>query len=538
MPQASAVPYDVIGSVGQMDWDSNLDGAADGWEFGKSGGISGTAALTPDGVTPNSYAQTLSVRASKGQTGNVVLYYSLGAGQGKLVKEGDTLTISVYIRANLSPGVFVAGVVSQENAQWTGIRSDHFLPDITASVYDWIRYEGQFTVAPGAAHIFIQFNLIARTDRSFGKLSLDNVQVAKEVSEIPSPPPGAIPMAVWGSPGPDPVYAAKRYGVFETSIYDPRYVRVFEAYNPTSVVLLYQGATMVSIADYAKDADDPVSFNWMQANHPEWLLRDSNGDLIQIPDSPDWVWVDPGNTHYQQAWADGAIRNARLMGAEGIKIDGMGTGLFPTKPTKYATNAEYLAAADSFMRYVTTRLRRAGLLVVVNASIATWTSGPWNEWVQLADGLEYEPPIARPEYESEDQWRALLASYTKYPDKLYLNDTPSPTNNRTIFKFSVANYLLWARDNSYLSLHYSTTGPPYDPLLDIQMGRALSESSEIVAGVFARQYQSGRVYLNISRTASAWVDIPPGLIDADTRLPVAEGPKLLGPHEPLILLQA
>jgi hypothetical protein len=226
-----------------------------------------------------------------------------------------------------------------------------------------------------------------------------------------------------------------------------------------------------------------------------------------------------------------------MLGADGIKIDGVGSGTWPIMPAKYPDHASYLAAVDSFVRYVSHRVRSAGMLVIVNSTQETWTSGPWSQWVQLVDGVEYEPAISNPEYETASTWRGLWESYKAYPDKLYVQYVPNPVSHPAYFRFGLASYLLWSRPNSYLGLICINTGPPAEPLLDIDIGQPIAETEELVTNVYTRQYEQGRVYLNVNSATSAWVDVPPGLVVADTGEPATEGPRLLAPREPLILLR-
>jgi len=141
-------------------------------------------------------------------------------------------------------------------------------------------------------------------------------------------------------------------------------------------------------------------------------------------------------------------------------------------------------------------------------------------------------------YEDEAFWRSLLASYNKFPDKMYMQCLPDPDTQPAIYRFAIASFLLWAQEKSFVSF-YCGGGPlPYDPLLDIEMGDPMGNAQPIGEHVFGRVYEKGRVYLNISASVSEWIDIPPGLLYAETRLPVPDGPRLLGPREPLILLLA
>jgi hypothetical protein len=534
---AYAAQYDVIGAAGLLDIDSNLDGVADGWYALSSGTASTSASMTRGGLTPDGSFETLSIRASRGQTGQIVLQFLMDVGPYRAIHSGDILTISVNLRASLMAGVSVIGVVRQE-AQGVVLDRMSLMPEITSSVYDWTKYGAQWTVRPEATRVFLELYLIARTDCTTGKLAVDDVQVTRQVDQVPEPAPGALPMALFGKPQGDVVYAAKRFHVLQAGSTEALSYATFKMYAPNSVSLMYQMAFMVADAEYARNANEPISYNWIDQNHPEWFLHDASGQRIKLSPDALHVALDPGNRHYQDAWAEGAIRNARNAGVDGIKIDGPApTWYWEKQPQEYHDAASYLAAADSFMHYVVRKIKRAGLVVVVNGINSTWASGTWSDWVQLIDGLEYEPVLDRALYETGDQWRGVLESYIKYPDKLYLQYLHDPTTYPASFRFDLASYLLWARPNSFVAVKCTAAGVEYHPLLDIRMGQALSETRSVTDDVFTREYEHGRVYLNISATTSQWVQIPPGLTDADTGQAVPEGPRLLAPHEPLILLE-
>jgi hypothetical protein len=118
---ASAADYDVIGGPGLLDWDSDLDGAADGWWCSGSENVAWSASLAPGGANGSGNAQSLSIPVPAGRTGHAMLGTYIDVGEGNVVREGDVLTISAQVRANLSRGVAVVGVLRQETAEWTTV---------------------------------------------------------------------------------------------------------------------------------------------------------------------------------------------------------------------------------------------------------------------------------------------------------------------------------------------------------------------------------------------------------------------------------
>lgn len=534
---SKGLPYDVIGGPGKMDWDSDLDGAADGWFPRVYGLVQSDFRLVAGGVTGVGKYQTVTAKSSYVQSGSVGVLTIIDAGRGYIVDQGDTVHVSAYLRSSLSPGTVVTARVRCADAQWNTLAQEPFI-SMSSSEYQWREHTGTAVVVPGTAHVVVEFFVQPKAGWGVGKLSIDNVSVDTEVSAIPAPVAGAVPACIFDRPGGDVVYAARRFQVCEFHEHQAALMRTFKQYNPDSIVLLYEVVAAASDADWATDyPNDPIGYAWIAAHHPEWFLLDVNGQLARIPDYPYLVAVDLGDPLFQRVWAANAIRLAKTLGADGIKLDGLSARYWDANVTlaKYPDTASYVAAANSFARYVIPEIRRAGLLAVANGSSEDWDTAPWSDWLQLMDGREYER--AAPYYQTVNEWRTLLNGFRRSPDKIYIQYLTNPAIDEQFFRFEFASFLIWSTTRAYVGLH--GTGPelPYHPLLDAPLGQPVADGEQIGATAYHRSYQNGEVFLEVSADQTETVYIPDGLKDAVTGDPVPPGAYALAPHQALILLR-
>ena len=179
-----------------------------------------------------------------------------------------------------------------------------------------------------------------------------------------------------------------------------------------------------------------ASIQWIKDNHPEWLLLDVNGAIARFANYPYLIGVDLGDPVYQRIWTANAIRLAKMVGADGIKIDNINSRYdwnFDVTLAKYPDRASYMAAMDSFVRYAVAEIHRAGLIVIGNGSGEDWDTPPWSEWIQLFDGRESE----RTTPQDVDTWRSVQNSYRRFPDKLYVHYLRDPAVNEQFFRFQL-----------------------------------------------------------------------------------------------------
>jgi hypothetical protein len=361
-------------------------------------------------------------------------------------------------------------------------------------------------------------------------------------AQTASPSDGRIRVAMYGGEIADPVYAASRCGVLvgDGSGCEPDAIRAFKEHNPRALTFHYEVVAAVRDADWA--SDDVNGYAWVSKHHPDWLLHDSDGNIIRFDGYHYIVAIDPGNPDYQKLWVETAIRNTKALGADGIVIDNFNSLYdwnFKTHPTKYPDRSSYSAAMDSFAHYVIPEIKRAGLLVIGNGSGEASNTAPWSEWITLLDGREYES-AGNGKCETEAEWRDLQKSYATFPDKLYVHFLPHSTKDQFVRRFVFASFLVWQGPNSYLGVGSTLsdgTDALHNPLVEVNLGKPTSGCEECGDSAFRRQYERGLVVVNASGSKSQTVQIPSAMKDVSGES-VAAGSRTLKPQEVLILTKS
>lgn len=284
--------------------------------------------------------------------------------------------------------------------------------------------------------------------------------------------------------------------------------------------------------------NDPIGYQWISANHPEWLLLDSSGQQIHFADYPNLAAVDPGVPEYQQKWVDNAIEAAKSNGRDAVFMDSCNDRydwIYSVIPTRYPTQDSYGQAMDGFVRYAAPRFHAAGLMLIGNCSGQTWESGRLAGWIQVLDGLTTEPtPCGYDQcpQEVDARWLKLYASFRSYPNKYYAQYLPNPSRiGEQNFRYAVASFLIWKGPHSYIGLYDET-----HPLLDARIGQPTADPSNI-GTIYTRDYQNAVVYVNMSRTQSGTVTLQRGLKDYQGNA-MPTGVRTLGPHDSLVLLKS
>lgn len=547
-PHAHGAQYDLLGGPGYFEWDGNGDGIADGWTLDRSGGVQPKAALAKPGMPSGGFAQSLEMGSLEGQSGMLKLGTPIRAGPIGVAQPGDTLRIGTYVWAALSKGAYVQGTIKFHAEDWHVIAEPAILPEIKATTFSgngrlgWRHYTAAVVVPPGCTYMTVEFRLGLPLGLGYGKVQLDSVTVTKETNHAPSPVPGSVQVGLFGDPGPDPTYVARRYGMEIMSEWGWNFVGTYRLYRPEAPLLLY--AIAGAVADHNGHSDhvsDRLDFNWVLRHHPDWLLLDVRAQPIRF-DGGTYLALDPGNPEYQAVFAEEVIRRAGEMGLDGVMIDNVHTHwewICSTRSIRYPDNASYGAAVDAFVRAVVPRIKKAGLLVVGNGAHIRWDQGIWSEWMGLFDGRMYEPPASpAPRYETEEEWQGILASYRAMPDRPYIHFLVEPHYDLNMFRFSLASFMMFARRNSFAGLcgRY-LVGPPYDPLLNVPFGQPIEECARVGQTAYKRAHQNGVVFLNISSTNSETVSVPATFRDAVTGVTVKPGLRTLGPHESLFLIK-
>lgn len=220
-------------------------------------------------------------------------------------------------------------------------------------------------------------------------------------------------------------------------------------------------------------ADRPGDFCTLSADHPDWFLRDSRGNLIREdpPSAPvnDYM-MDPGNAGWRAFWLSRARERIEQNGWDGIFVDNAEASLDKRRqlkvlPVQYADDASYAAAVEGFFQYVSTAYFRprgrplmANILVLKDEKV-------WFRYLQYLDGIMEERFAVdwSPDYLGNHDWEQglRLAELTQAAGKRVILVSQGLKDDTKRQQFAYASYLLVA--NGQASFRY-TKSDSYDRL--------------------------------------------------------------------------
>jgi len=133
-------------------------------------------------------------------------------------------------------------------------------------------------------------------------------------------------------------------------------------------------------------------FCTLSTEHPDWFLRDKNGEMIRKGKK---VFMDPGNLEYREFWLNRAIELQDEYGWDGVFIDNVEASLNKFKrlgqlPAKYPNDESYQAEIESFLAYIYNQYFRAEQRPVY-ANIIEYDDGSvWLRYMNYLDGAMIE----------------------------------------------------------------------------------------------------------------------------------------------------
>lgn len=277
------------------------------------------------------------------------------------------------------------------------------------------------------------------------------------------------------------------------------------------------------VGDDAGNIDDE-NISWILANHPDWLLRDEEGNPLVsakgTASNAGEYWGDPGNPEYQE-WFAGKINKAMTQSGNiwnGVLLDQFFgkienyTGYAGTnQQTKYKTNAEYQAATLSFLKRLSELVRAP---VIANLDGATSIEYPayFVQVGQAAGGIESEiyPFENSDENDSSllpaDSLKKLIDGINQLPKSRYIKISSKPgglegNTPRTLYAYY--SYLLVAdkdRQIYWSSKEGDSSVPHYwYREYDLDLGGALGVANTNGA-LWTRTFTNGTLYFNPQKT--------------------------------------
>ena len=97
-------------------------------------------------------------------------------------------------------------------------------------------------------------------------------------------------------------------------------------------------------------------FCMISEKHPEWFLRDADGDLVtsSAHDGVRYGMIDPGNPNWRAFWLERALQMEKELGWDGVFLDNVEASLSKMKergntPATYPDDPGYRSAVEGFL---------------------------------------------------------------------------------------------------------------------------------------------------------------------------------------------
>jgi hypothetical protein len=256
---------------------------------------------------------------------------------------------------------------------------------------------------------------------------------------------------------------------------------------------------------------------WIQAHHPDWILRTASGADIRPIDHPGWVLLDFGDPEYQSAWALRVQQSLAAGGWTGVEIDDAGNAPgwsgVPIDPRtggelNGGDRATYLAQALSLIHAA---MRTHGFFVLAENGPPAIVEPPQ---INSADAVSAGEGFARLRGSA---WERLLRYYLQAQRQraatFVWESGPDPGAERDVY--GLAAYLLVATPEGAYGLAPGTTATA---LYDLDLGAPDPDVlAEHVGEAWRRIYPNGAAAVNPSDLPSELtlggagpVTLPPG----------------------------
>jgi hypothetical protein len=329
---------------------------------------------------------------------------------------------------------------------------------------------------------------------------------------------------------------AKRRAYIVLNAWEGALIPKLKAANPAVQVFVYKDLTSTrsyACRDGADDAQLPTGVGYCQAerDHPDWFLRDQNGNRFEYSGYSGHWQMDVGNTGYQAAWADNVIKSSTASGFDGVFMD---NALFPCDayhdgvcPAKYPTDAAFQDAYKSMLANTRDEFVAAGLKTVANLSNARLHAGAWDAYSEYLDGgfdewwLAFDDSNILPEY--AEGWSRQVAEIAANETKgkiTWVQPHYSAGQDRP-YRYALASYLMAAGGLAAISDIEQTDryddASPWRAEYDWDLGTPAGPYRSVAKNVFQRDFACGTVVVNANPTDTGAVTVQVGGAHQDER---------------------
>lgn len=257
----------------------------------------------------------------------------------------------------------------------------------------------------------------------------------------------------------------------------------------------------------------------LRDNHPDWFLRDSNGEIIFHP-AINEAMMDIGNPGWQQFWLERAIEMQEEYGWQGVFLDNVMASLSGHQRraetlANYPDNETYQAAMEGFLRYIYTEyFQPQGIPLYGNITEAR-DSAVWFRYLQYLDGIMNESWAVDWEnrYRSPERWEEdmRLAEEVQAQGKHIILISQGQEDDIQRQQFAFASYLLV--NNGRASFRYTFSSMYNQPWVydnyNVNLGPALGPRYA-VGNLWRRDFTNGSVVVDPVQHTGVIVSNPPG----------------------------
>jgi hypothetical protein len=262
----------------------------------------------------------------------------------------------------------------------------------------------------------------------------------------------------------------------------------------------------------------PGDFCQISAEHPDWFLRDKNGNKINQPwEKQNFFMMDPGNPGWREFWLARALQSQAENGWQGVFLDNVEASLdkldsLAGENATYKTDAAYQSAISGFLGYIYKGyFQPQGRPLFANI-IEIKDAGTWNLYLQSLDGAMLENFAVgwnNGVFFNPLQWEQDIkyAELAQAQGKQVVLISQGNRNDLARQQFAFASYLLAA--NGLASFRYASADH-YDEAwmyddYNLKLGAPLGPRYQ--EGIFwKRDFQNGSISVNLV-TRSAEIKI-------------------------------
>jgi hypothetical protein len=329
----------------------------------------------------------------------------------------------------------------------------------------------------------------------------------------PSPPQACaatthtgVPLAVRMSAPPTRTQAicmARRYSaVFAVARGWGRAPSVMRAENQNlqlwdDVSLLYACSTDCKYGVFTLD--------WVRANHPDWIMRDTEGLEVHPVGRPDLTLLDFTNLDYLAAWSDRVISRLKATGFTGVNVvDATNDQKWDGVPLAHNEDVHHVILKGTVLqRQIAKALSITRAPILQGGFLLAAENGPPTEVVPTqinsTDAVSVGEGFAK---RTGAQWNQLFRyfrrAFMERVGAIVWDDEPGLTHAQRVF--GLASYYLIAVTPVSA---YGVGADSDDPLYRISLGANDETAPTQVGRVWVRSYSGGMVAVNPQSTAES-----------------------------------